>query len=53
MGGFSHRVGILDSNLNKISDQNTLPVKDIDSAERSSLNTVFGEKIIGIRKQNR
>lgn len=33
-----------------LNDENPIPIKDIDQGNRVSLNTVFGEKIVTIRK---
>lgn len=45
--GLSARV--LDEDWDEISEDNPLPIQDIDAENRQSLNTVFGEKITGRR----
>lgn len=38
------------SNKNIVSNNNPLPIQDIDGSGRSSLNSIFGDKIIATRK---
>lgn len=45
----SKRVGLTTPDKGDISQDNPLPTYDIDPSGRSSLNSVFGEKIIGTR----
>jgi hypothetical protein len=49
--GFYPHLGAMlkNSDGNPVDSVNPLPILDVDAQERVSLNTVFGEKIVGIR----
>jgi len=43
------KVAVIDSEGEKISNDNTFPTSDIDGAHRGSVNSIFGDKIVGAR----